>query len=124
MIYSGVKDFRDKGYERLLVLEIRQSPAGMDLGFGRSFYGVCLHPLIGRGALFGVEWPHANERLIQEDFFVAVRHGLPLKHFSVASIQLGPAMQMSLPVFGNFRENIDACPDIFGSFCIVGCADI
>jgi len=75
IVSPRVKDFRDKASERVFVWEIRQSPAGMNLGFARSFYGVGLQPLTGRGALFGVEWPHANERLIQECFFVAVRHG-------------------------------------------------
>src|SRR5229473_5252887 len=86
IVSPRVKDFRDKAFERVFVWEIRQSPAGMNLGFARSFYGVVLQPLTGRGALFGVEWPHANERLIQEGFFVAVGHRLPLKQCSVASI--------------------------------------
>ena len=83
-----------------------------------------LRSIARRGTCALFQGPRAQQRLIQEIFFIAIRNHLPVHLRFVPGIEFRPAIQTRFPFPGNFGEHIDSRAHILAPFRIVRGAGI
>ena len=96
----------DKSLDRLLIGFVRIDPTGMYLGFSNRLEHVLLDPfgeaLILR-IVHRIERPRAHQNLIKEILFISIRRRRIVDVGPPPLVELGPAVDRSLPALGNLR---------------------
>src|SRR5580692_11413412 len=92
----------------------------MHHGFAGGFHHVILQTLdegVGGLAVGGIS---AEKSLVQEVLFVCVRNALAVYVGFVNGVEFGPALQVRVPLIGNFGEHIDARAYVLAALGVVG----
>src|SRR5262245_43539341 len=74
---------------------------------------------LSSGAMGGVEWPRAKERLVEQILFVRVRRRLVFDRRLQFAVQVPPPARGSVPANGDFRERVDARAGVLAAFGVV-----
>src|SRR5579863_687013 len=118
-----IQNLPNKCKNRGVVFFVWRDPARVDFGFLGCLDHVSLYPLQKVFALVPLDFskrPDPQQRLIKEILLIRVGDSTPLGFCFFCAIHLAPSNQMSLPFSGEFGKDVDASPNIFGSFRIVG----
>jgi hypothetical protein len=92
----------------------------MDHSLALGLYDELLNTTDVALAGWTARWPGAEERLVKEDFLVALWNANAVDHGTLGVIPPAPIVQMMLPFLRQFRKDIDSGTDVLASLGVMG----